>query len=569
MDTKPGLTDRVKHYAKQAFEQDPKGYQSFEKYLENLQKPESSAALPLEADTSHPLAHYFISSSHNTYLSGNQLWGKSTADSYKNVLKRACRCIEIDLWDGGSPSSSEAEEASNTEDRDVKNLGGLLKKGLSRLRSRSNPQRADTDLATADDKLMPTPWRTNSSRDEPVVYHGYTATKEMPFRKVCEAVRDYAFSRSDLPLIVSLEVHCHPPQQEIVVELINDYWGAYLQRMPKDFSDSTPMPTLESLKNTILVKVKYSTPEKAKAKADPNKSPSKNGNDKDSSGDEDAAEAVKKGKIIESLSNLGVFTRAFHFDSFDQEAAAIPTHVFSLGESKLLEACEKQPKKLFEHNLHHLMRAYPKGSRLRSSNLDPVPFWRFGIQMVALNFQTMNAAMMLNAAQFEGTGGWVLKPKGYLPVEGQQPAPNRIALDVKVRLLAAQGLGREDDIPSVYVKCELHVESKAEAEDGQIPRGGKNKGGEYKRRSTLRHSRDPDFGGDCLEFSGVQQVVPELSFLRFKVMDDALAQKDRLLGWAAYRIDRLPRGQVLVHLRGEDSKVNGGKLLLDIQVKTA
>lgn len=51
-------------------------------------------------------------------------------------------------------------------------------------------------------------------------------------------------------------------------------------------------------------------------------------------------------------------------------------------------------------------------------------------------------------------------------------------------------------------------------------------------------------------------------------MDDALAQKDRLLGWVAYRVDRVPRGLTLAHLRGEDSKVNGGKLLLDIQVKT-
>lgn len=381
MDDKAGLTDRIKQYAKQAFDQDPKNCKSFDEYLARLENPESSAALPLEQDTSHPLPHYFISSSHNTYLSGNQLWGRSNTDSYKDVLKRGCRCIEVDIWDGGSPSSSEAEEDDKDEDREVRNLGGLLKKGLNRLRSRSNPKRADTDFQAADDTQMPTPWRPDSGRDEPVVYHGYTATKEMPFRKVCEVVRDYAFRKSDLPLIVSLEVHCHPPQQEIMVELMNDYWGKYLQRVPKDFSDTTPMPTLESLRNTILVKVKYSPPEKAKAKAaDPSKSASKNGNDQDSSEDED--EAVKKGKIIQSLSSLGIWTRAYHFESFDQEAARIPTHVFSLGESKLLDACEKQPKQLFEHNLHHLMRAYPKGTRLRSTNLDPAPFWRFGLQMV-------------------------------------------------------------------------------------------------------------------------------------------------------------------------------------------
>lgn len=79
---------------------------------------------------------------------------------------------------------------------------------------------------------------------------------------------------------------------------------------------------------------------------------------------------------------MGVFTRAFHFHSFDQPESRIPTHVFSLGENKILEACEKKPKELFDHNLHHLLRAYPKGTRLRSSNLDPAPLWRFGVQMV-------------------------------------------------------------------------------------------------------------------------------------------------------------------------------------------
>jgi hypothetical protein len=63
---------------------------------------------------------------------------------------------------------------------------------------------------------------------------------------------------------------------------------------------------------------------------------------------------------------------------------------------------------------------------------------------VALNFQKLDAAMMLNSAQFEGTGGWVLKPAGYLPVEGQQPVPERKTLDLSVKLHAAQGLGKRD-----------------------------------------------------------------------------------------------------------------------------
>lgn len=72
--------------------------------------------------------------------------------------------------------------------------------------------------------------------------------------QVCEVVRLHAFKRTTLPLIVSLEVHCSPAQQEIVCELIYDYWGEFLhRRLPDDLSDTTPLPSLESLQKKILV----------------------------------------------------------------------------------------------------------------------------------------------------------------------------------------------------------------------------------------------------------------------------------------------------------------------------
>ena len=90
----------------------------------------------------------------------------------------------------------------------------------------------------------------------------------------------------------------------------------------------------------------------------------------------------------------------------------MPTHIFSLSENGVMEVHQKSAKELFNHNKHFLMRAYPSGLRIGSSNLDPAVFWRKGIQIVALNWQNWDEGMMLNEGMFAGTGGYVLKPEG-------------------------------------------------------------------------------------------------------------------------------------------------------------
>lgn len=47
--------------------------------------------LELYQEMDHPLAHYFISSSHNTYLTGRQFGGKSSVEMYRQVLLAGCR----------------------------------------------------------------------------------------------------------------------------------------------------------------------------------------------------------------------------------------------------------------------------------------------------------------------------------------------------------------------------------------------------------------------------------------------------------------------------------------------
>ncbi|KAF7177322.1 hypothetical protein CNMCM7691_005281 [Aspergillus felis] len=565
-----------------------------------MASPASDALRPAKGqDLSAPITDYYISSSHNTYLTGNQLYSDAAAAAYTNVLLSGCRCVEIDVWDGSadsvsgddarsssrsSESSSDEEKSSHGKKHDVPKVDGSAQstKAPSRHKSISSKlgsllgRRSSPDDGTTDKPASTAAAAVDSvaqilRRPEPRVLHGHTLTKGTTFRDVCYAIRDSAFVASDLPVIVSLEVHTCIEQQATMVEIMEEAWKGMLIEVTPELEATQAPPPLETLKRKILIKVKW-VPATGDGQGEAQKDDRIDTLDTPPSPhqDDEHAPPKKPSKFLHSLSRLAVFTKGFSFHQFTQPEAKVPGHVFSLSESAAREAYAKHRDALLEHNRHFFMRVYPYALRVDSSNPDPTFFWHCGAQIVALNWQNLDKGMMLNRGMFTGEPGWVLKPQGYRSSDPPSTPMKRQQLDLSIEILAAQNLPlppgdtRESGFHP-YVTCHLHVESQDE-ENGS-PGGGDNTADSEK--TNHEHSiksatgTNPDFGAQMIQFPTLRGVIEELTFVRFKVRDDEFG-RDSLAAWACLKLSRLQQGYRLVHLLDCSGAETGAVLLVRI-----
>ncbi|KAH8587110.1 PLC-like phosphodiesterase [Bisporella sp. PMI_857] len=362
---------------------------------------------------------------------------------------------------------------------------------------------------------------------------------------------------------------------------MNDVWSSFL--LPRPDSDAQVLPSPHDLRRKILVKVKYAPPGTTPSTTTSNteRLPSS------AVASKPVVDKQKKpSKIIQALSDFGIYTRGVSYKSLAQPEAAMPTHIFSLSERGVMEVHETQAPELFKHNQKYMMRTYPSGIRIGSSNLDPPVFWRKGIQIVALNWQKWDEGMMLNEGMFAGTGGYVLKPEGYRIGKDNSATPSTVGksiaapgtpttgvisktLNLKIIVFAAQNLPlpEEDDTASgfrPYVKVEVHTEP--HHAHSLKEQSGKAKEGEYKAKTKTRKGISPSFEGETLEFKSIEGVTPELAFVRFLVKDDEIGRND-LSAWACVRLDRLRSGYRFVKLMNAQGVESKGVLLVKIEKK--
>ncbi|KAM9328462.1 1-phosphatidylinositol 4,5-bisphosphate phosphodiesterase delta-4 [Pholidichthys leucotaenia] len=446
-------------------------------------------------DMSQPLCHYFISSSHNTYLMEDQLRGQSSVEGYIRALNRGCRCVEVDCWDG---------------------VNG-----------------------------------------EPIVYHGHTFTSKILFKDVVSAVGNYAFKVSEYPVILSIENHCSIEQQRVMAQHLIHILGDMLLKSTVDGKAPIRLPSPKDLKGKILVKAKkiggledsFTDMVEDSLTGEVSDEDEAVEIDEDNLHRESVRRRVKRSKqrLSKELSDCVVYCKSVHFSSFKHSRIHSKFYeVASFTESKARKHLREAGAEFVHHNTRHLTRVYPTGFRTDSSNFNPQEMWNAGCQIVALNFQTAGEGMDMNDGLFSQNGGcgYVLKPKFMRQTEKRfDPETPQIRDDYQPTVLTIQVISGQQ-LPKVNIKEDSIVDPLVRVEIHGVPID--------QAKQETRYIENNGFNPvwyDTLRFT---IHTPELALVRFVVEDYDKTSKNDFVGQYTIPLNCMQQGYRHIHLLSKD-----------------
>ncbi|XP_028784580.1 phosphoinositide phospholipase C 2 [Neltuma alba] len=284
----------------------------------------------VKQDMDAPLAHYFMYTGHNSYLTGNQISSDSSTEPIISALKKGVRVIELDLWPDGRGEDAE-------------------------------------------------------------VRHGGTLTAPVELRDCLEAIKEHAFEVSEYPVVITFEDHLSSLLRTKVARMVKEIFGQMLYYPDLSYAEQTEFPSPESLKGKIMISTK------------PPEYHDHTGDISDEDIEEDLTEYRNLIAIHAGKPKGGVE----HWFAPQSQVKRV-----SLSEQELENVAVTYSTDIVRFTQDNLLRIYPKGTRLDSSNYNPMIGWTHGAQMVAFNMQGHGKYLWIMEGMFRAYGGcgYVKKP---------------------------------------------------------------------------------------------------------------------------------------------------------------